>query len=52
MEKPRGKLQYKEETKLKKKQESSLSTNLKKIANVNRIPTQTTKITGSNTTFP
>jgi hypothetical protein len=34
-----------------KKQESNLSTNLKEDSHKNRIPTLTTKITGSNNYF-
>ena len=34
-----------------KKQESNLSTNLKEDSHMNKIPTLTTKITGSNNYF-
>jgi hypothetical protein len=36
---------------LEKKQESNLLTNLKEDSHMNRIPTLTTKITGSNNDF-
>jgi hypothetical protein len=39
------------ETKLEKKQDSNPSTNLKGDSHMNRTPTLTTKITGSNKYF-
>jgi hypothetical protein len=46
----KGKPQHKERNSLKK-QQSNPSTNLKEDSHKNRIPTLTTKITGSNNDF-
>jgi hypothetical protein len=48
----KGKLQHKEGNDALEKAESNPSTNLKEDSHMNRIPTLTTKITGSNNYFP
>jgi hypothetical protein len=47
----KGKLQQKEGNYTLEMQESNLSKNLKEDSHMNRIPTLTTKITGSNNDF-